>query len=117
MKNYNTYTKQLRFTKYKILNPEETKLTTQYGYQTFLGFTQVDKNLYQLFPHNFIPKNYKPYWAFLSFWFLKSLIYKNPISRLDKQSKRHMTIVILMILTILISLIIAYYAGIFDKNV
>jgi hypothetical protein len=41
-------------------------------------------------------------------------MYKNPIHNLDKQSIRHITIVTLVIITILVALIIAYYQGVFN---
>ena len=58
-------------------------------------------------------KPYRFYFLRSFFWFFKALIYKNPIAKLDKQSKRHITNVILMILTIIVTLYIAYLQGLF----
>lgn len=52
--------------------------------------------------------------TYLLFWFFKRPIYKNPFTKLEKQSKRHNTIVVLMILGFLLTLFISYQQGIFD---
>lgn len=58
-------------------------------------------------------KPYRFYFLRSIFWFFKTLIYKNPFARLDKQSKRHIINVILMILAIVVTLYIAYLQGLF----
>lgn len=58
-------------------------------------------------------KPYRFYFLRSFFWFFMTLIYQNPIAKLDKQSKRHMTIVLLMILTIIVMFYIAYSQGVF----
>ncbi|GEM_PF-4031801 len=113
MKNYNTYTQMHRFIQCDISNPNILSIVF-YDKHTVDSFKKVNKNLYTHFNLSFVPKNYKPYFLWLLFWSFKNLIYKNPITRLDKQSKRHITIVALMILTILVMFIIAYYQGIFN---
>jgi hypothetical protein len=56
---------------------------------------------------------YKFYFLRSFFWFFKTLVYQNPITKLDKHSKRHITIVILMVLTIIGMFYIAHLQGIF----
>lgn len=46
--------------------------------------------------------------------FFKNIKYINPIKRLDVDSKRHITIVLLMVITIVAMFVIAYYQGVFS---
>ena len=63
-----------------------------------------NEHLYKFYP-------YKPYWFYrLRFKYDK---YIKPMVRLNIQSKRHMTIVVFMIITILCMFYIAYLQGIF----
>ena len=67
--------------------------------------------------YHYVPFNYYPQWFYRFFWSLRLLMnfkYKKPANKLDKQSIRHVTIVILMVLTIFVSLFIAYMQGVFD---
>jgi hypothetical protein len=52
-----------------------------------------------------------------SFWHLFSLKYQNQTKNLDQPSKRHMTMVVLMIITIIAMFVIAYFQGVFDNGV
>ncbi|PKP32323.1 MAG: hypothetical protein CVU00_11870 [Bacteroidetes bacterium HGW-Bacteroidetes-17] len=118
MKNYNTFTKKYRFFTKQISyeNPNQNK-TLEYldDFQLDQLIRYTDKE-YEGFSKLYTPYNYNPYLFYLSLWFFKNLIYMLPISKLDKQSKRHITIVTLMILTILIMVLIAYFQGVFDTT-
>ena len=69
-KNYNTFTKKLRFIQYNIFEPN-IKSQVYYDYFTYESFYRIDKKKYQFENLNLTPYNYRPYIFFLIFWFLK----------------------------------------------
>jgi hypothetical protein len=67
--------------------------------------------------YHYVPFNYYPQWFYRFLWSLSLLRlfkYKKPANGLDKQSMRHITIVVLMILAIAVSLFVAYMQGAFN---
>ncbi|WP_457615999.1 hypothetical protein [Lutibacter sp.] len=67
-------------------------------------YTSSNQEKFEFYP-------FKHYWYYLlRFKYRK---YVKPIIKLDKQSKRHMTIVVLMIITVLVMFYLAYKQGIF----
>jgi len=67
---------------------------------SFIGYT---KNGIKC---TFIKHNYRPYFIYRLFWYLR---YTNPIIKFNIPRKRHITLVVLMVITIIAMFVIAYY--------
>ena len=109
IKNYNKLRGLYRFKKWNIDNPDH-KTVDFFDVQTIKQFTKTGDKSYSFFDKEFMEFDYKHYFFWSLHWSLaKAYI---PIKRLNTQSKRHITIVVLMMITILIMLLIAYKQGI-----
>jgi hypothetical protein len=107
-RSYNKYLKQYRF--------QQSNIDKENWHRIFHDEKSA-KSLYELkFCGSMKVRAYPYKFYFLRsfFWFLELLIYINPIYKLDKQSKRHITIVAIMILAFLLALYVAYKEGVFD---
>jgi len=116
-KSYNKRRDKFRFNQFDVGNNNDRGVNF-YGRNHVEQYTEVSDKLYKHGNMEFVPVPYKPYFLWRLLWFFLKLIKPyHPNKRLDKQSKRHITIVVLMALTILIMLFIAIRQGIFDFGV
>ncbi len=110
-KNYNKLTGLYRFKKWSVDNPN-SKAIDFFDIQTIKQFTKTSDKTYSFFGQEFIEFDYKYYLFWSLRWF--TIRAYRPIKQLNKQNKRHITIVVLMLITILVMMLIAYKQGVFE---
>jgi hypothetical protein len=109
IKNYNKLTGLYRFKKWNTNNPN-SKTVDFFDTQTIKQFTKTGDKTYSFFGQDFMEFDYKHYLFWSLRWF--AIRTYRPIKQLNKQSKKHITIVVLMLITILVMILIAYKQGI-----